>query len=164
MSYHARMLPTTLGTLGSQHDTRSATVRVAPLAPDDERDASMTEGTAPAVATPVAPESSHTLVATNAGEAAYDDARPNATPWPWYRREPWLAVALASFAPIGAGFALPQEFHYLLLGMSGVLVVLSIAMLFRQGPFREHPQPAQPVSTSRRDRQTMPVLSRQGVG
>jgi hypothetical protein len=140
-------------------------VKVAPFPPDDARDASTTDATAPAVAALTAPPSAHTLAATNAEDSASDDVRaspqPIATPWPWYRREPWLAVALASFVPIGVGFALPQQHHYLLLGMSAVLVVLSIAMLIREGRFREHPKP---VSTTRSERRAMPVPLQQGVG
>ena len=55
---------------------------------------------------------------------------------PWYRREPWLAVNLASFVPIGVGFALPERTHAPLLGASALLLASSVALLMRQGPFR----------------------------
>jgi hypothetical protein len=67
--------------------------------------------------------------------------RRHETPWPWYRREPWLAVVLAAFVPIAVGFATPQEFHVLLISVSALLVIVSTAMLIRQGPFRAHPRP-----------------------
>jgi hypothetical protein len=83
-------------------------------------------------------------------DAATATTTRSATPWPWYRREPWVPVLLAAFAPIGAGFVLPQAFHLPLLGVSALLVVLSAAMLIRQGLFREHPGPERPRDAERR--------------
>jgi hypothetical protein len=74
----------------------------------------------------------------------------SATPWLWYRREPWLPVMLAAFVPIGAGFVLPHAFHLLLIGMSALLVILSTAMLIRQGLFRAQLPPELPRDAERR--------------
>jgi hypothetical protein len=142
------MLPTTNGPMGSAHHTPSVTWEGPPLAPVDARDASTPAAVAPVVAAPAAPE------------VVRAAPRPIATARPWYRREPWLGVTLASFAPIGAGFATPQQYHHLLLGLSGVLVILSTALLIRQGPFREQEPP---VRAPRRERGAMPALSEQLV-
>jgi hypothetical protein len=54
----------------------------------------------------------------------------------WYRREPWLAVSLLGFVPIGVGFFTPQSVHVPLLAMAGLLVLVGIGLLVRQGPTR----------------------------
>jgi len=60
------------------------------------------------------------------------------TSQPWYRSEPWMAVALAAFVPLVAAVIAPDTVQYHLIGLSGVLLVVSIAMLLRQGVFRPH--------------------------
>ena len=57
---------------------------------------------------------------------------------PWYRSEPWMAVALVAFAPLVAAVIAPDTAQYYLIGLSGVLLVVSIVMLLRQGVFRPH--------------------------
>ena len=57
---------------------------------------------------------------------------------PWYRSEPWMAVALAAFAPLVAAVIAPDTAQYYLIGLSGVLLAVSIVMLLRQGVFRPH--------------------------
>lgn len=75
-----------------------------------------------------------------AGGTVRSDAPSSPRPWPWYRREPWFATMLLAFVPLAIGFVLPAWTHLLLFAMSTVLAVASVAMLLRQGVFREHPQ------------------------
>ena len=56
--------------------------------------------------------------------------------WPWYRGEPWLAINLSAFVPLGTALALPEWTHIPLLGASAMLAALSIVLLIRQGLFR----------------------------
>ena len=60
---------------------------------------------------------------------------PDARRWPWYRSEPWLAVELSAFVPLLVAIALPGRFQLALLVLAGLLVVLGLVMLVRQGPF-----------------------------
>jgi hypothetical protein len=127
MSFHARPIPAPARVPGGHDDTSRAQVTfTSPL--DDPLATLPTTSSAASHGT--------TLATVVEATAARD------TPWPWYRREPWLPVAMAAFVPIAVGFETPQEYHALRLGVSGVSVVLSIAMLLRQGPFRERPRPA----------------------
>jgi len=75
---------------------------------------------------------------TRAREARAEAAASDGTSQPWYRSEPWIAVALAAFAPLGAAVIAPDAAQYPLIGLSGLLLVLSIVMLLRQGVFRPH--------------------------
>ena len=59
----------------------------------------------------------------------------DATSWPWYRSEPWLAVELSAFVPLLVAIAFPGRFQIALLALAGLLVVLGLVMLVRQGPF-----------------------------
>ncbi|WP_284351336.1 hypothetical protein [Roseisolibacter agri] len=59
----------------------------------------------------------------------------DATSWPWYRSEPWLAVELSAFVPLLVVIAFPGRFQIALLALAGLLVVLGLVMLVRQGPF-----------------------------
>ena len=61
------------------------------------------------------------------------------TSLPWYRSEPWIAVALAAFAPLLGAVIAPDVAQYPLIVLSGTLLVASIVMLLRQGLFRGHP-------------------------
>jgi hypothetical protein len=65
-----------------------------------------------------------------------------ATPWPWYRSEPWLVVMLAGFVPMIAAIFAPESAKYALIGLGALAAVVGIAMLVRQGPFQPHPRPA----------------------
>ena len=69
-------------------------------------------------------------------------AAPDATPWPWYRGEPWLAAMLAAFLPMIAAILAPDSAKYPLIGLSALAAVVGIAMLIRQGAFQPHPRPA----------------------
>ena len=60
----------------------------------------------------------------------------------WYRRETWLVPTLGSFVPVSVGFATPDRFHVLLLGMSGVMLVVGLIMLLRHGVTRTDAEPA----------------------
>lgn len=53
---------------------------------------------------------------------------------PWYQREPWLAVTVSAFVPVAVGFALPQSVHMPLLALAGLLVIVGLGLLVRQGP------------------------------
>ena len=57
----------------------------------------------------------------------------------WYRREPWLAVMLAAFVPLVAAAIAPDAARYPLIGLTGLAIVVGVAMLIRQGVFRTHP-------------------------
>jgi hypothetical protein len=57
------------------------------------------------------------------------------TAWPWYRREPWLAVELLAFVPLLAALAVPRRFQLALIAVGGLLVALGLVLLWRQGPF-----------------------------
>jgi hypothetical protein len=69
-------------------------------------------------------------------------AAPDATPWPWYRGEPWLAAMLAAFLPMIAAIFAPDSAKYPLIGLSALAVVVGTAMLIRQGAFQPHSRPA----------------------
>ena len=131
MSFHARPIPIPAHVPGGRNDTAQPQVRLASPVDDPPATPPPTSSADTSHSAPMATSST----AYTASTAARD------TPWPWYRREPWLSVVLAAFVPIAVGFATPQEFHALLLGLSGLLLVMSIAMLIRQGPFTEHPRP-----------------------
>jgi hypothetical protein len=60
----------------------------------------------------------------------------------WYRREPWLATVAASFVPLTAAAVLPDPLTYPLVGVSGLLIVVALVLLVRQGIFRDRPQDA----------------------
>ena len=146
MSFHARPIPIPAHLPGGRNDTSQPQVRLASPMED------------PPAESPSATliESSETVAAARTSTASTSPASSTTSrvahdaPWPWYRREPWLSVVLAAFVPIAVGFATPQEFHALLLGLSGLLLVLSIAMLIRQGPFTEHPRPTTARTADRR--------------
>ena len=57
---------------------------------------------------------------------------------PWYHREPWLAVSLAGLALTLLAAMAPQSLRVPMIGLGGLLTVAGIALLVRQGPFREH--------------------------
>jgi hypothetical protein len=99
---------------------------------------------------PDVPQASTAADAPQEAPAARPAPGRSEVPWPWFRREPWLLTILAAFVPIGVGFALPEQLHVLLLGASALLVLLSVGMLIRQGPFRPHPRPD--ASTHRPER------------
>jgi len=147
MSFHARPIPAPANVPGGRHDPARPQVRLSALLDDPPSTLPVTAGrsvTPEAVAatpaaeieTPSRPAASEAMP-----HVATTTATESATPWPWYRREPWVPVILAAFVPIGVCFALPQGVHLPLLALSGLLVVLSAAMLIRQGLFREHPRP-----------------------
>jgi len=48
------------------------------------------------------------------------------------RFEPWLGVAAATFVPIGVMFILPTSFLWPMIGLAGLLLLTSVAMLIRQ--------------------------------
>jgi hypothetical protein len=50
---------------------------------------------------------------------------------PWYRSEAWLAVSLSAFIPAGVAVVVPQSLKFPLLGLSGVLIAISLAMFLR---------------------------------
>lgn len=61
----------------------------------------------------------------------------------WYAREPWLAWLLAAFVPLGGALAvtaegevLPAPWPSLVLAAGGACLLVSFALLARQGPFR----------------------------
>jgi hypothetical protein len=60
--------------------------------------------------------------------APHHTTTPHTTPW--YRREPWLAVCLASFLPVFAALLSPQSWRMPLTGVTGVLMGASMLMLF----------------------------------
>jgi hypothetical protein len=154
MPLHARPIPAPANAPGGRNDpTRARVTLTSPLedppsaVPVAATTVTLPETTAAAPASDV--ETSPLPAAPAAAPVAAPDVAAattarSAAPWPWYRREPWLPVMLAAFVPIGVGFMLPQAFHLLLIGVSALLVLLSTAMLIRQGPFREHPRPELP--------------------
>lgn len=48
---------------------------------------------------------------------------------PWYRREPWLAVCIASFLPVAAALLAPQAWRVALTGVTLVMMAVSMLML-----------------------------------
>ena len=57
------------------------------------------------------------------------------TSLPWYRSEPWIAVALAAFAPLLGAVIAPESALYPLISLSVVALVVGTVMLVRQGLF-----------------------------
>lgn len=55
--------------------------------------------------------------------------------WPWYRREPWLAVELLGFLPLLVALVVPRRLQLALIAAGGLLVALGLLLLWRQGPF-----------------------------
>lgn len=49
------------------------------------------------------------------------------------RMEPWLRVLLAACVPVAAAAMLPRAYLLPLLGLSGVLLVIAIVMVAREG-------------------------------
>jgi hypothetical protein len=146
MSFHARPILTPANVPGGRHDPSRLQVRLTSPVDDPPTSPPVTTRARAAVAEPTAADAVEAPTQPIATEAPQHETKTTsaperAMPWPWYRREPWLSVAMAAFVPIGVGFALPEELHVLLLGMSALLVLLGVAMLIRQGPFREHPRP-----------------------
>jgi len=161
MPLHARPIPAPANVPGGRNDPARPQVRLTSPLDDPPATAAV-----PAAA-PAAPASPTSDVETPPYAAAPEAAQqlvtatstPGATPWPWYRREPWVPVILAAFVPLGVGFVLPHAFHLLLIGVSALLVVLSTAMLIRQGPFTEHPRPALPHDAVRRPKERRSVAA-----
>ncbi len=58
--------------------------------------------------------------------------RTNELAAPWYRREMWLAVCLASFVPVCIAIVAPPEWKVPLIGLAGAVMMASIVMLIRQ--------------------------------
>lgn len=59
---------------------------------------------------------------------------------PWYRRELWLTVAIASFILITLSLFLPQSLRLVPLSLAGVLMAVSLVMVLlraRRVPQRE---------------------------
>jgi hypothetical protein len=90
---------------------------------------------------PVETRSSEADQRAEPSRVAVPHAEPAAsgTSLPWYRSEPWIALALGAFAPLLGAVIAPDMAQYPLIGLSGVLLVASIVMLLRQGVFRGHP-------------------------
>ena len=63
------------------------------------------------------------------------DVRSPESAWPWYRREPWLAVELLGFLPLLLALAVPRRFQLALIAAGLLLVALGLVLLWRQGPF-----------------------------
>lgn len=48
------------------------------------------------------------------------------------RYEPWLGVSASTFLPMIAMFILPDRFIWLMIALSGLLLVTGVVMLLRQ--------------------------------
>lgn len=62
---------------------------------------------------------------------------------PWYRQEPWLAWLVAAFLPMVGALAVPaappptiQPLRLASVGLSALCLLVAVALLIRQGPFR----------------------------
>jgi hypothetical protein len=57
---------------------------------------------------------------------------------PWYRAEPWLAVAVTAFVPVILALVVPAQLKGALAGVAGALMLWSLWLLMRRGaPRRE---------------------------
>jgi len=132
MSLHSRPIPAPKKTLEDLVSSTSSTQTVLPAPHPTLQPMSPPSGRRSSEDNPYAE-------ASRASQARAEAVPADGTSRPWYRREPWLAVMITAFAPLAAAIFAPDPARYVLIGLTGLALIVGAVMLIRQGVFHPHP-------------------------